>query len=641
MEPQTADQVDPDFVLRHNPLVWLESKGVVRLLSGRTSKPGQFKANVLQRRIFALQAARRRAGRPCFGIGLKPRKRGFSTAVSALHYTELCGQPIEAVIVGNKLETSETVFRMMQCYGLWDEFAKTGKWSSPFKTTTEKMQWQHGSILSQSTAKSGESIRGQTPQAVHGTEVAHWEQEEEVFLALMNAIPDDPSASVWLESTPKGRGGAFYDYWQKARWPRPDECPAGQEDYWRQWEGKCPDQPDAIFAEWEFVRVFAAWFEFEEAALKLDEDQKKHIQSTLDGKAWYHGERALLEVYGNVRETDGGQRLGQEVETCDVWEQLAWRRMIIQSKCKSDPGKFDQEYPRDPHSCFLASGRTVFDADAIEHYQAEILPGEFGTLDSNISADQPNKAGERVTWRRAHPDDAIFTRWEKPIQGCRYLLTIDTAEGEDQAGGRDPDRHSVLVLRAPYMDEQGVLHKARLVCRVKPPSRVPIHVLVEWAHLLHLHYHALVIPEMNNSGLAYLTGARIRGTPIWKRKEFNPRSGKKEEKLGWRTTDVADYGGIRTTILDTLGEVLREREIDLNCANLVLELASFVDNGGRMEAGRGAHDDDVLALAIGLYNIDAATGFIEAPVARPVPADIQRMIDKQAGAETRGPAHFW
>lgn len=633
--------IDLAALLRHDPQLWFESKAVIRLTNGRVSEPGQLRANVLQRRIFALARSRRMKGKPCFGIGLKPRKRGFSTAVAALHYHHIAGQPAEGVIIGNKRDTSETVYRMMALFAKEDEMAKKGEWSSPANVKAETMEFAHGSKVSLSTALGRESVRGMTPQAAHGTEVAHWEQDQDVFLAMMNALPDDPNVMAWLESTPAGKQGAFHARWENARWPTAEECPEDDADYWRQWESNCPDQPDAIFAEWEFVRVFAAWFEFDEATLKLTPEQQRHIEATLDERGWYRGERALIQVYGNIDERSGEMRLGKQVTGTNVWEQLAWRRMTIQAKCGNDPAKFDQEYPRDPESCFLASGRQVFDADALAYYQSQVLPGELGTLDSNIPEFATNRQGEKVTWRGCGREEAIFQRWEAPRRGCRYLCVLDTAEGKDQTKGDNPDRHSALVIRRAYSMPDGTIHKARVVARLRPPSQVPIHALVELVHRLQLYYNALVIPEMNNSGLAYITGARTRGTLIWKRQEWIPKEGRSEEKLGWRTTDHLDYGGVRTLILDALGGALRERAIDLHCPNIVNELSTFVDKHGRKEAESGKHDDDVLALAIGLYNIDSATAYDEAPVERQMPRDLVEAAEAQNNPTGKGGAHFW
>lgn len=621
----TPPTIDASLLIRTNAAFWFERYGRIRLVSG---KIGDVKANVLQRRIFALYNSRRKQGKPVYMVGLKPRKRGFSTAVAAITHTMLCNRNTDAVIVGNKLETSATVFGMHRIYANHDEFIKDGQWGSKFKDTSETISFEHGSKLSQSTAKNGDSVRGQTPNAVAGTEVAFWENGEEVLLALLNAVPDDPGVFVSLESTPNGQGGAFHGRWQGARWPKSNECPSGQEDYWKQWEALCPDQPDAMFNEQEFVRVFAAWYEFEEAAMRLDDEQKAHIRATLDEKAWYDGEKALIKAYGN--EFEGHQRLGREVTGFDVWEQLAWRRMTIKSKCGSDPKNFQQEYPSDPASCFAASGNPVFDSDSIAQYQTQVMTPVCGALESNIASDNRDKTHERAIWRPTDPDDAIIYRWEEPKIGCSYLISVDTMEGEDQSGGKDPDRHSVLVWRRAYIDSNGVRYKTRLVARLRPPCQVPLHVLVEWVHMLSLYYgRALVIPEMNSSGLAYLVAAQIRGTPIWKRIEQNHRSGKKEEKFGWRTTDGADYTGLRTQVLNHLHKCLREESIDVHCSNLVHEIASFVKNGRKMEAGVGSHDDDVMSAAIGLFNIDAATTYGEEMVLRRMPKDLEDALNSQ------------
>lgn len=606
----SSEQIDA--LIQGNPGAWFESHAQIKGRSGKMERP---RMNILQRRINAAFMASRRRGVACRIIGLKPRKRGFSTMVSAIHYTELQKHSYEGVIVGNKLETSATVFRMMANYAKSDDMAKAHSWGSAAKWTTESAKWEHGSLLSQSTAKNAESIRGQTPQVVHGTEVAFWENEEEVFLALMNAIPDDPCTCVFLESTPKGNTGAFATRWKEARWPDPDECPDGAE-YWRYWESDCPNNG----AECEMVRVFAAWFEFEESTIRLTEHQKQAIRETLDGKSWYEGERALITKFGNTRE-NGVERLGMEVEEFDVWEQLAWRRKIIREKCGFDPRKFDQEYPADPTSCFLASGNPVFDADAVARLSADArkVPMQTGAIDL-VGVNE-----DRAAWRDCEPDLANFWMWEKPRVGCRYLISVDTAEGEDQTGGDDPDHHSVLVWRHAYRDKSEIDHDHRLVARVSPPCTVPIHALVEMVWRLYLYYgRPCLIPEMNNSGLAFIVGAKAKGMTIWMRQVMNKRSGKVEEKEGFRTTDTADYGGIRTLVIDNLAKLLRGETVDIACPNFTRQAGAFVTKDGKAQAGVGEHDDDIMSGAIGLYNIGGATVYGEAIVPRQIPAYLQK-----------------
>ena len=135
---------------------------------------------------------------------------------------------------------------------------------------------------------------------------------------------------------------------------------------------------------------------------------------------------------------------------------------------------------------------------------------------------------------------------------------------------------------------------------------------------------------MNSSGLAFLLLAQKVGITIWKRKDFDPKSGKTEERLGWRTTDGADYGGLRTLIIENLALTLRNRGVHIACENVIHELGKFVRNEGRMQAAQNEHDDDVLSTAIGLYNLDAATVFEEPVVERQLPPDLQALEDGQS-----------
>lgn len=602
-----------------NPGLWLETRTKIK---GVTGQPTRMRLNVLQRRIIALWMSRRRRQKACRAIGLKPRKRGFSTAVSAIHYRELQARTIEGVIVGNKSETSGTVYDMIRCISEHDELTKLGRWGSSPVFGADKAKFPHGSLLTQSSALGGGSIRGQTPQFVHGTEVSFWEDQAATLLALLNAVPDDPSTTIFLESTPNGTGDEFHKNWGRARWPTPDECPDARE-YWRYFEPECPDQPSDGIQDFMFVRVFAAWFEFEEAAIRLTEPEKTQIRTTLDSREWFSGEKDLIHRYGN--ELNGHQRLGIEVESFDIWEQLAWRRMIISTKCGNDPKMFNQEFPQDPDSCFNASGSKYFDRDSIKYFQQRCRETNWdhGQLDLAESG--------RAIWRPCEREMAVFMRCEQPRVGFQYLMSIDSAEGDDQAGGKDPDLHSALIIRRAAWDTNRLFHRERVVCRIKPPSRVPIEILVRMIQLLSRYWGNIpAIIEMNNTGLAVLKLCQERNVPLWKRVDINPRSGRREEKLGWRTTDNQDYGGLRSLILAKLREKLTglpnaeggtDYAIDICDEHIVYELSQFGEKNGRLQ-GLNCHDDDVLALAIGSYNIDGATAYDEAAIPRLPPSDL-------------------
>src|SRR4029450_7290591 len=68
--------------------------------------------------------------------------------------------------------------------------------------------------------------------------------------------------------------------------------------------------------------------------------------------------------------------------------------------------------------------------------------------------------------------------------------------------------------------------------------------------------------------------------------------------------------------------------IDVCCPHIVHELANFGMKDCKL-IGLNCHDDAVLSLAIGSYNIDAATAYEEPEIARVPPADLRALLDAQ------------
>ena len=615
---------------------WFANYGTIsdvrgRLINSKSDPP--LKLNVLQRRIIAVYERAKQAKRPCRVIGLKPRKKGFSTIVCALHYHQLRSHRHEGVIIGDQFETSDTVFRMAHVYLDHDKL----DWGNSATYNSERVKCSHGSLMHQRTAKNKNTARGMTPQFVHGTEVAHWQNASPVLVSVMNAIDGAVFNAVFLESTPNGAQGSFYDNWENARWPTEDECPPGQEGYYRQWESMSPGGADnPITGTRGFVRVFAAWFEFEDSRIHLDERQKEYIRSTLDSEPWYAGERELIESYGQTR-SDGTEVLGNEVYDCDVWEQLAWRRDTISTKCDKSLTTFEQEYPRDPTACFLSSGSRYFESWALAplHKTArDPERGEIAVQEGVMGA--PGKA----VWNGGG-ENSPFMRWEHPIVGAAYLMSVDPAVGADQVSNRndDPDQHSALVWRRAFYDTTGVYFKPKLVARVAygQPGEYPIPMFAELcAHLSFYYGGCMVVPEMNNSGLAFILAAKALGVTIWRRQEYDPnKNGKKREMEGFQTSDTGNYGGVRTDILEYLRKTLRDGAVDIPCKHVLSELVTFVrHSNGKAAAATGKHDDDVMSTAIGLRTLDHATVYANVPVIRRIPKDLERQLEAATPTRT-------
>lgn len=152
--------------------------------------------------------------------------------------------------------------------------------------------------------------RGGTYDHLHGTEVATWADAESVISGAMQAGNPD----IVLEGTANGAWGYFYELCTRA---------ARGDDIW--------------------TLHFYAW--------------------------WWHEEYQLpLEPGEVIQPTEQEQDVIQKAKKdgFDITpEQLKWRRRKIQEL----PRDFIQEYPEDPHTCFLVSGDSYF-GNILERFTA-------------------------------------------------------------------------------------------------------------------------------------------------------------------------------------------------------------------------------------------------------------------------------
>jgi hypothetical protein len=190
------------------------------------------------------------------------------------------------------------------------------------------------------------------------------------------------------------------------------------------------------------------------------------------------------------------------------------------------------------------------------------------------------------------------------------MLVVDPATGVSQTGGKNPDAHSVLVLRAAY-HENGHYYKKKVVARVYAECRVDLDMLANFILKLSAYYgNCRVVPEVNNSGLAVIELLKLTGVDIYEREVFNYRESKFTKHLGWQTKDGAGRDGTRSIAIATLASDIRDEDIEIPCEHVLKECRTFlVGDNGRAEALPGKHDDDVLALAIGVTTLDGATTY--------------------------------
>lgn len=590
---------------------WWETHGRI-WAKDRTKGLVTPKPNYLQKKIQATVDRFEELSLPVRIIGLKPRARGSTTYFTGLGYTVMRRTSTSAVFIGGQSDQTVGLWNMMKTYHKNDQF----DWGNVGEVNEKGAVFSNGSRAKKETAKDVQAGIGDTYQLLHATEVARWAQygvnnAAEVMNNILKAVPLLPATYIFLESTAENAGGDYYNRWLAAT--DSDSFLSGE--------------ANVNFGS--YVRVFAAWFQFEESALRLTEQQKLAIERTLDGDEEYQGEKELIELYG-VRGDDGVLRLGESVKNYDVWEQLAWRRYSIREECDRDKAIFDRDYPDCWQNAFMKSGNMRFNSTGVGIIRKRLLRAPIA-LHGMIE-----ETKGRVAWRNTDPGEAKFTIWEKPIPGCRYILPVDPMTGASQAVGLDPDKHAAPVMRAGYWDKDRQWVRKAVVGRVIP-CRWEIDTLEDAIWKLARYYGSrsgcMIAIEMNmDRGLTELL--KKRSANLYMREVFNKREVKTTTALGYQTNTKT-----RETLITTLAASIREWDtpgsgIDIWCQHAIQQCENFIlKETGRSEAGQGFHDDDVLAIALGDELIDHATLFVPERTLFGPPTE-------EMGSSRRGPSAF-
>ncbi len=225
-------------------------------------------------------------------------------------------------------------------------------------------------------------------------------------------------------------------------------------------------------------------------------------------------------------------------------EQIGFRRGLEASY----RGLRSQEFAEDAESCFKATGECCFDVEAVEARLASVQ--------------------EPMEVRRG----GALQIWLPPVAGKEYVVAVDTA-----GGGADGDFAAVQVIEigtglqcAELQQRLGTLELARVA-----------------AELARKYGGALIAVERNNHGagvLAYLDSV-----------ERYSRVYEQGGVAGWLTT-----AGSKPGLVSRLGALLVESPWMFSSRRLLGECRTFVSMaGGRTGAANGAHDDCVMAMAIG------------------------------------------
>lgn len=242
----------------------------------------------------------------------------------------------------------------------------------------------------------------------------------------------------------------------------------------------------------------------------------------------------------------------------------------------------------------LAEGETKFDRDGLKH----LMVMAEGHDRAGLGVIEPNCATQTPTWM----SDAAGWLWmdEKPMGGCDYLIFCDPNTCEQAVGTSERDNTAAGVIRAAYIDEQGVEWKDQLVAALHWPGGVKwdADVLATRIDLLSKYYgRCMAVVEANNFGSALMVHLQRLGVPLWQRTKVDDVNPNKTHRVnGFLSTERT-----RTHWVEAGTAMVREQSMIMRYHPACQEYQTFIVlPSGRAEAQEGCHDDWVAGIGIGL-----------------------------------------
>lgn len=559
--------------------------------------------SLLQRRMIQHYCHCRDKQIPCRMVVLKIRRGYGSTGSAGLMYIHLLTHSARGCVIGTDHQVSGNMLTMLKHFAAHDTFPG---WTRPTKVIDDRIEWPNKSTAQPYTAMTSEASRSAGIHCYHATEVARWQDSsiisiKDTLKSLRGSVPRHGFTLGIEESTAQGSTGPFADTFARGRWPEYAVWPAT-------WREETPDGAMEFGESLQFVRIFAAWFEDRRAMMPVTIEQEQRIGATLNKI-----ERDLIERYR--RPGPRGDRLGSEVDAT-IWEQLAWRRMVVAGEFDGDEEAFDQENPSSPAVAFASSGRHTFHRAGVA-LMASAAPQERRWC---ILTRQPDGS---IGPRDVQPQDCTLEVYQEPRAGYRYIVGCDTMTGVEQVKNSGiSDWNAAVVVRAPFLDDNGVKQPMMVVAALRPKNNDNADVLCDQLHALSRWYgNCTVVLEVNGSGYGVLSLAKKVGMNLWRRQDFDKVTQETKEHLGWKTDDKCRPGLISQLQIAIRANALEGRSGDgLLCPHKTTCAESAAMAMGSDGVDRAPHDDFVMALGMAVYCISHATYMPERRRGRHLPA---------------------
>jgi len=230
----------------------------------------------------------------------------------------------------------------------------------------------------------------------------------------------------------------------------------------------------------------------------------------------------------------------------------------------SDPANYEKENPRNETEALSPpKASAYFDVEAMT------------AMDADITDPREQLRG-------------VLSIWQRSVVAGKYVM------GADTAWGRTGSYNCAAVL-----DWATGVQMAELHGRLHPDDMAQ-----ECFDLHRMYNHAYMGPEIAGEGqerdgesvvVVNKLVELLKGCSCYDRLYYHDHESKTPIVPGWRTDSRS-----RPVMLGEFAEAVRNRLVVIRCRQGLDEMLSFIRNKeGRPEAAQGAHDDRVMALALG------------------------------------------
>lgn len=252
---------------------------------------------------------RQKLGKTVKIVFLKARQVGLSTLTEALFFQKvLFNLAKNAFVLADKSDSSANIYSMARRF--YDKLPEPLKIKLK-NNSTKELSFITDSSFRVGTAGGNSVGRSLTINYFHGSEVAFWDNADEIVASMFPTIPDSPDSIVVLESTANGTTGKglfFYELVQKG-----------------------------LDKKSEYMTIFYPWFA-----------HKEYRKTIIEPIKWTDEELELKTIY-NL--TD---------------EQLAWRRAKLEGEYAKREHLFRQEYPSSVQEAFITTSNSLVPLNYIE-----------------------------------------------------------------------------------------------------------------------------------------------------------------------------------------------------------------------------------------------------------------------------------